>query len=100
MFYKLMEDVKKEDFTIMNDFHVLISSLKAHYMDEDMVALYNLRECQGGHGFLLSANIPSWIEGWSPNVTLEGDGYVLFQQTSRKLVKKLKAVAKGKSVNK
>ncbi|CAI2360845.1 unnamed protein product [Moneuplotes crassus] len=99
-FYKMEEKVKNEDFSMMNDLHVLISSLKAYCMDYDMTTLYNLRELQGGHGYLYLANIPGWIDAWSPNVTLEGDGYVLFQQTSRKLMKKLKSVAKGKSIDK
>jgi len=79
---------------------VLISSLKAYFMDDDISALYQLRECQGGHGYHSLANIPGWLEAWSPNVTLEGDGFVLYQQTARKLFKILKAVQKGKTVNK
>lgn len=99
MFNSMMENIKKDDFSIMNDLHVLISSLKAYFMDYDVTALYDLRELMGGHGFLMSSVIPLWIEGWTANVTLEGDGYVLFQQTARKLVKKLKGVAKGKQIN-
>ncbi|CAI2360917.1 unnamed protein product [Moneuplotes crassus] len=100
MFYKMMEKIKNEDFKMMNDLHVLISALKAYWMDYDMMALHSLRELQGGHGYLLLGNISLHIEGWSPNVTLEGDGYVLYQQTAKKLVKKIKDITKGKSVNK
>ena len=99
-FRKLTEEIKQEKFSLMNDLHVLISCLKAYFMDYDMDALFKLRELQGGHGFLMIANIPGWIESWSPNVTLEGDTYVLYQQTTRKLLKVLKESQKGESVEK
>lgn len=54
----------------------------------------------GGHGYSYYANVPGWIEAWGANVTLEGDGYVLYQQTTRKLLKVLKTLEKGKSYNK
>jgi hypothetical protein len=94
------EQIKEENFTIMNDLHVLISCLKAYFMDYDMKALYTLRELQGGHGYSMFGNIVGWIEAWGANVTLEGDGYVLYQQTARKLLQKLNDVKnKGKIVD-
>lgn len=36
-------------------------------------------------------------EIWSPNVTLEGDGYVLYQQTTKDIMKRLTQMMKGKT---
>ena len=38
------------------------------------------------------------MEIWSPNVTLEGDGYVLYQQTTKDIFKRLTQILKGKEV--
>jgi acyl-CoA oxidase len=97
---RMNEEIKEENFSTMNDFHVLISCLKAYFMDYDVRALYTLRELQGAHGYSAFGNIGGWIEAWGANVTLEGDGYVLYQQTARKLVQKLNDVSKGKVVDK
>ena len=100
MFNQMNEEIKSDNFSTMNDLHVLISCLKAYFMDDDISTLYQLREIMGGHGYHSSANIPGWIEAWSANVTLEGDTFVLYQQTARKLIKILNGVLKGKTVNK
>ena len=36
------------------------------------------------------------IEIWSPNVTLEGDGFVLYQQTTKDILKQLAQMLKSK----
>lgn len=99
IYHKMNEQIKEENFSMMNDLHVLISCLKAYFMDYDMKALFTLRELQGGHGYSMFGNIVGWIEAWGANVTLEGDGYVLYQQTARKLLQKLKDVKKGRMVD-
>jgi acyl-CoA oxidase len=99
MYHRMNEEIKNENFSVMNDLHVLISCLKGYFMNYDIEALLTLRELEGGHGYLNSSSIPGWIEAASANVTLEGDGYVLHQQTTRKLLKNLKNISKGKSVD-
>eukprot|EP00345_Euplotes_harpa_P007305 CAMPEP_0168329816 /NCGR_PEP_ID=MMETSP0213-20121227/7337_1 /TAXON_ID=151035 /ORGANISM="Euplotes harpa, Strain FSP1.4" /LENGTH=668 /DNA_ID=CAMNT_0008333221 /DNA_START=101 /DNA_END=2107 /DNA_ORIENTATION=- len=96
---QMLEDIKSSKFKLMNDLHVLISCLKAHYMQEAIDSLMVMRECCGGHGFSTFSGITGWIEAWSPNVTLEGDGYVLYQQTTKKLVKMLNKASKGSHIN-
>ena len=92
----MQEEIKSDDFSLMNHLHVLASSLKAYYMQRGIDALMKLREVCGGHGFSYLSGVCGWIEAWSPNVTLEGDGYVLYQQTTRKLVKMMNGSKKGK----
>ena len=95
----MMEKIKESDFHIMGDLHVLVSALKAHFMQESLDGLFVMREIMGANGFSLMGGIPGWIESWSPNVTLEGDGYVLYQQTTKRLIKLLGNLAKGKKVD-
>lgn len=97
---QMVEGIKKEDFKIMNDLHVLVSCLKAHYMQESIDILFQMRECAGGHGYLNIAGYGPWLECWSANVTLEGDAYVLYQQTTKKLVKMVSKITQHKDVNK
>lgn len=80
-------DIKDNKFGLMNNIHVFVSSLKAHYMQYSLEGMIELRELLGGHGFLMAGLIPSFIGDWSANVTLEGDGMVMYQQTARKLIK-------------
>ena len=95
---KMHQEIREnDDFSLMNDLHILASSLKGYYMQECIDSLFILRELCGGHGYSYYTNITSWIEHWSPNVTLEGDSNVLYQQTTRKLVN---LVLKGKGANK
>lgn len=100
LYYQMQENIKKDDFKIMNELHVLISCLKAYYMDEGIMNLLAMRECNGAHGYSAFSSIGGWIEAWSPNVTLEGDGFVLYQQTTRKLIKIVSIAQKGKKYNK
>ena len=93
------EKIKKEDFRIMNELHVLISSLKAYYMDYTIMCMFAMRECSGGHGYSSFTGFGNFLEGWSPNVTLEGDGFVLYQQTTKKLIKMVEMVQDGKKIN-
>jgi acyl-CoA oxidase len=96
IFYEMQEKIKSDDFSLMNHLHVLASSLKAYYMQRGIDALMKMREVCGGHGYSYFSSLGGWIEAWSANVTLEGDGYVLYQQTTRKLVKMLKEKNKDK----
>lgn len=67
-------------------------------MPEVLDAMKNCRELCGAHGYLDASNLPHIIEIWSPNVTLEGDGYVLYQQTTKDIFKKLGKIMKGKEI--
>ena len=97
---QMLENIKKDDFKLMNELHVLVSSLKAYYMQEMIDGLYTLREICGAHGYSVFADIGNWLESMSSNVTLEGDAYVLYQQTTRKLLKMVKRSQEGNSINK
>lgn len=97
---QMHKDIKNDDFGLMNDFHILASSIKAYYMQECLDGLFVVRELCGAHAYLMTSGVTFWIEAWSPNVTLEGDTYVMYQQTARKLVKVVADVQGGEEQNK
>jgi hypothetical protein len=44
------------------------------------------------------SNLPLLVELWSPNVTLEGDAMVMYQQTGKVIFKLLKKIARGQKI--
>jgi len=53
----------------------------------------------GGHGYLQVNEITEILEMVAPNVTLEGDGCVMHQQTARDIFKSLGKLMVGKEVS-
>lgn len=93
---KTMEQEFKEDkFYTMKELHALGSALKAYYMQETLDAFFEIRETCGGSGYSNFSNLPWLIELWSPNVTLEGDAMVMYQQTGKILFKTLQKIKDG-----
>lgn len=88
----------QEDFSKLGDMHTLLSAFKAFLTVEVDGCLKQIREACGASGYLNQSNIPYAIEYWSPNVTLEGDTMVMYQQAARQIFKSFKTVAKGKEV--
>ena len=80
----------------LKDLHSLLSWLKAFFMNEVFDGIKTVREVCGAHAYLISSNISNMMEIWSPNVTLEGDGFVLYQQTTKDILKRLSKIMKGK----
>ena len=48
-----------------------------------------IRQACGGHGYLLSSGLPEFELSYLANCTLEGDNYLIGQQTTRFLFKML-----------
>lgn len=77
------------------DLHSQVSCLKGFFMAEIFECMKFARECCGAHGYSDFGNIANQIEIWAPNVTLEGDEYVLYQQTTKDIFKRLTKMFKG-----
>lgn len=96
LFQTMMDKIeRKNDFKHLKEFHSLGSCLKAHYTDRTLEYLKIIRECCGGHGFSQYSGIPIIIETCTPNVTLEGDNTVMFQQTASNLLKSTAKIMQG-----
>ena len=91
----MIEEIQKGKFQKMKDLHSQVSALKAYYCQGAMDCMAACRECCGAHGYLQYAGFAFFQDTLSPNVTLEGDGYVLYQQTARDIFKHLSKLAKG-----
>lgn len=99
LFREMMEaTVKKNDFKLMKEIHCILSCLKAHYTDKTLDYLKTIRECCGGLGFSQYSGIPNLIEIGAPNVTLEGENSVMYQQTARTLLKSTASILRGKQL--
>lgn len=95
----MREEIKNDKFTTMKDLHSIASAFKGLQMQESLDGFFKIRECCGAHGYSNYSNIPNIIEIWSPNVTLEGDTMVMYQQTARGLVKSYRLVEQyGKKI--
>uniref|UniRef100_A0A7S3JMD4 Acyl-CoA oxidase C-alpha1 domain-containing protein n=1 Tax=Euplotes harpa TaxID=151035 RepID=A0A7S3JMD4_9SPIT len=88
----------KNDFKLMKELHSLCSCLKAFYTEEAFAYLKTIRELCGGHGFLANSNLPYIIDVFAPFVTLEGDNYVMYQQTAKHIIKSVTDVLRGKKI--
>jgi len=80
------------------DFHPILCCFKGFFMYEVLDISKEIRETCGAHGYLDASNLTNQIEIWSPNVTLEGDGYVLSQQTTKDIFKRLAKLMKGEEI--
>lgn len=91
--YEIMrEEIKNDKFTTMKDLHSIAAAFKALQMQESLDGFFKAREVCGAHGYSNYSNIPNIIELWSPNVTLEGDSMVMYQQTARGFIKSFRLV--------
>ena len=90
MYNQLKEDIKKEDYTLMDEMHHLTSGMKSVYTQTCFDGLLVLRQACGGAGYSAWSGLPYLIDDFSPNVTLEGDNTVMVLQASRYIFKLLK----------
>jgi acyl-CoA oxidase len=99
MYKAMIEEIhKKNKFKTMKDLHSLASAIKAYYMEECLFHAKVIRECTGAHGYLSVSELPEIIEMVAPNVTLEGDGCVMYQQTAKDIFKSVGRLTKGKQL--
>ena len=98
-YFEMMDKIhKKNDFKMLKDMHSIASCLKSFYTDRTLEDLKIIRECWGGHGFSAYSGLPNLIDCVSPNVTLEGDNTVMYQQTAAHLVKSCASILQGKQL--
>lgn len=98
MYNKLREDVKKGDYTLMDEMHHLTSGMKSVYTQTCFDGLLQLRQACGGAGYSAWSGLPYLIDDFSPNVTLEGDNTVMAQQSFNFLQKLYLRGQKGEAM--
>ncbi|GAA5866348.1 hypothetical protein JCM1840_004092 [Sporobolomyces johnsonii] len=75
------------DFTLLADVHASSSGLKSLCTIMASGAIEECRRACGGHGFSLAGGLASFYSDYLPQVTWEGDSYMLTQQCGRYLFK-------------
>ena len=89
MYNDMMAKVENNDFSLLNPMHLTLSCLKAFLTWETLESVKTCRELCGGHGFSSYAGFSKLIDATASHVTLEGDNWVMMQQTARGLIKAL-----------
>ena len=96
-FDEMMNQIQtKNDFKMLKELHWLLSWIKAFVTEDTLGYLKTIRELCGAQGFIQTSNLPFLVDIASPYVTLEGDNYVMYQQTSRIIIKAVADVIRGK----
>lgn len=82
-----LERMKGGDFSMLADTHASSSSLKSLSTITAAQAIEDCRRACGGHGYSMASGMASQYADYLPQVTWEGDSYMLTQQTARYLMK-------------
>jgi len=72
---------------LLPEVHALSSGLKALCTGVAADGIETCRRACGGHGYLLSSGLPVLLGTYLQSVTVEGDNYLLPQQTARFLIR-------------
>ena len=95
LYEQLIEDIKSDNFELMDLIHHYSSGFKAFYCDMTHKYLEVTRQACGGAGFSANSGIPEMISDYFPQVTFEGDTTIMTQQAARFLMKTFKAINRG-----
>lgn len=83
----------------VGDIHASTSCLKSFCTTVAADGIEDCRKACGGHGYLQASGLPEILQSYLQNPTVEGDNYMLPQQTVRILLKIVTAI-KDSSTNK
>lgn len=79
--------------------HATVAALKAYSTQIAADGAEDCRKCCGGHGYSVLSGLPDIVTSVTSTTTLEGENYVMYQQTARYLIKMAAAVRDGKPVD-
>ncbi|KAI9499269.1 acyl-CoA dehydrogenase/oxidase C-terminal [Zychaea mexicana] len=95
LYHLNMEAMKQGNFDILADLHASSSGLKSL---TSFMAVDGIEECRrscGGHGYSMFSGLGHFYQDYLPNMTVEGDNNMIYQQTSRYLLKTYRNVIAG-----
>ncbi|RCH98271.1 hypothetical protein CU097_012978 [Rhizopus azygosporus] len=91
------EAMQKGNFNLLADLHASSSGLKSLTTTMAVESIEDCRRACGGHGYSMFSGLGQFYQDYLPNVTWEGDNYILTQQTARYLLKTFRNVVAGKA---
>ncbi|KAK4049214.1 hypothetical protein OIO90_005503 [Microbotryomycetes sp. JL221] len=92
-----MEAMAGGDFSMLADVHASSSGLKSLCTIMASNAIEECRRACGGHGFSMAGGLASFYQDYLPQVTWEGDSYMLTQQVGRYLFKTLRTLVQDRN---
>jgi len=87
------KEVENGSFKLLDILHHFSSGTKALFTELCYVGVDELRQACGGAGWLLSSGIADWWGEQGPFPTFEGVNVIMYQQSSRMLLKQAAKVA-------
>ncbi|CAD5228053.1 unnamed protein product [Bursaphelenchus xylophilus] len=96
LYFKMCEDLKNGDASLMEDVHALTSGLKAVSSYQASQGVEQCRLACGGHGYSNGSGIPLIYTLVVGGCTYEGDNLVMLLQLARYLMKRAKESLTGK----
>ncbi|KAI9495329.1 acyl-CoA dehydrogenase/oxidase C-terminal [Zychaea mexicana] len=90
-------EMAKGNFGLLADLHASSSGLKSLTTTMAISTIEDMRRACGGHGYSMFSGLGQFYQDYLPNVTWEGDNYILTQQTARYLLKTYRNVVAGKA---
>ena len=90
------KQIMEDEFKLLDVLHHFTSGLKALAAEMSYGGVDEMRQACGGAGFLTASGISALWEDVAPYSTYEGVNVIMFQQSSRYLLKQAAKIAKGK----
>ncbi|KAG0313566.1 hypothetical protein BGZ99_008739 [Dissophora globulifera] len=87
LYFLNMKNMESGNFSLLADVHASSSGLKSLTTTMAAASIEECRRACGGHGFSSFSGLPLMLQDYAPNVTWEGDNYMISQQTGRYLFK-------------
>ncbi|KAJ2441048.1 hypothetical protein GGF42_007425, partial [Coemansia sp. RSA 2424] len=97
-YQRAMRAMDAGDFAPLKELHATACGLKRWTSDVAVAGIDTCRHVCGGHGFSQFSGLNEFYANAYPNITWEGDNYVLSQQTARYLVAQVRAIRAAKDV--
>ncbi|KAG0001737.1 hypothetical protein BGZ80_010171 [Entomortierella chlamydospora] len=100
LYYLNIKNMASGNFSLLADVHASSSGLKSLTTTIATASIEECRRACGGHGFSSFSGLPLMLQDYSPNVTWEGDNYMITQQTGRYLFKSFRELVAKRSSGK
>ena len=88
-----------DDHSFLPYVHATTAALKAYATQVAFDGAEEARKCCGGYGYSVLSGFPSIVGDLAPMPTLEGENYVMYQQTARYLMKAITNIKAGLPVD-
>ncbi|RKP26339.1 acyl-CoA dehydrogenase/oxidase, partial [Syncephalis pseudoplumigaleata] len=92
MYEEFTQRLQDGNLEMLADIHASSSGLKSLTSNIAIAGTETCRRACGGHGFSAFSGLTTFYADVLPNVTWEGDNYILTQQTTRYLLKTFRSV--------